>query len=103
MKKGNTRNPVLSPRLPKLFEEAWLLASVNFGVFRVRTGHLVLALVSDPDLSRFMKDTSKAFERISAEDLNTHFDNIVGQSSEHDEIVGDVKMPSAAGGKPGES
>ncbi|MEI6415303.1 MAG: Clp protease N-terminal domain-containing protein [Pseudomonadota bacterium] len=46
-KTGNTRTPVLSPRIPKLLELAWLHASLDFNLPQVRSGHLVLALLSD--------------------------------------------------------
>src|ERR1039458_4815786 len=35
LKPGNTRTPALSPRLPKLVEEAWLLGSIGFRGSRV--------------------------------------------------------------------
>src|SRR5215468_9524556 len=31
LKTGNARTPVLSPRLPRLFSEAWTIASIEFG------------------------------------------------------------------------
>ncbi len=37
LKTGNSRTPALSPRLPKLVEEAWLLGSIDFGASRVRS------------------------------------------------------------------
>src|SRR5690625_3771201 len=32
---GNTRTPVFSPRLPTLFEHAWLIASLDAGTTRI--------------------------------------------------------------------
>ena len=29
-KTGNTRNPALSPRIPKMIQDAWLIASVDY-------------------------------------------------------------------------
>ena len=43
LKSGNSRTPGLSDRLPRWFQDAWLLASVDFGAARVRSGHLVAA------------------------------------------------------------
>src|SRR3954453_14006937 len=31
LKTGNTRTPDFSPHLPRLFQEAWLLASIEYG------------------------------------------------------------------------
>ena len=44
LKSGNSRTPGLSERIPRWFQDAWLLASVDFGAARVRSGHLILAL-----------------------------------------------------------
>ena len=38
LKTGNTRTPGLSDRIPRWIQDAWLLASVDFGAARVRSG-----------------------------------------------------------------
>ena len=38
-KTGNARTPALSPQIPRLVADAWLVASVDFGAARVRSGH----------------------------------------------------------------
>src|SRR5262245_8588407 len=52
LKTGNSRAPALSPRLPKLIRDAWVLASVQYDAPRVRSGFMLLALVSDEDSLR---------------------------------------------------
>jgi type VI secretion system protein VasG len=47
LKTGNTRTPALSPRLPKLVEDAWLLASIECSM-KIRSGQFWL--LSDDDL-----------------------------------------------------
>src|SRR5215203_5505211 len=47
LKTGNTRRPELSDRLPRWFQDAWLLASVDFSAARIRSGHLLLALLNN--------------------------------------------------------
>src|SRR5574341_282401 len=47
LKTGNARTPALSPRIPRLISSAWTIASIEFGVSRVRSGHLFLALMTD--------------------------------------------------------
>jgi len=37
LKTGNARTPGLSPRLPQWIQEAWLLASVDYGASQVRS------------------------------------------------------------------
>src|SRR5262245_24702284 len=56
LKTGNSRTPALSPRLPQWIQGAWVLASIEFGASRVRSGHLVLAMLSDDDLGRLARE-----------------------------------------------
>lgn len=82
LKKGNTRTPVLSPHLPKLFEQAWLEASINSNATRVRTGHLLLALLNNAELARIFQDTTREFKSISLEDLSKNLQDLTASSSE---------------------
>jgi type VI secretion system protein VasG len=45
---GNAAKPVFSPLLMELFQEAWLLASVDLDENRVRSGALLLAMLKRP-------------------------------------------------------
>src|SRR5918999_1198302 len=82
LKSGNTRTPVLSPHLPKLFEQAWLHASINSNATRIQSGHVLLALLSDPELARTIKESSREFEKISVEGLKNHLTDLTTGSSE---------------------
>ena len=82
LKTGNTRTPALSPRLPLLVQEAWLLASVEFGAAKVRSGHLLMALLGNDDLGRLAVDISHEFARISPESLRSKFADITAGSAE---------------------
>ena len=84
IKTGNSRTPALSPNIPKLIEQAWLIASVNYKAPRVRSGHLLLALVSSAEFPRMIHDTSREFEKINAEELKQHLYDLVGRSIEND-------------------
>ena len=53
LKTGNTRTPVFSVHLIALFEQAWLIASLDSQLGRIRSGHLLLALLTAPDLAQF--------------------------------------------------
>ena len=52
LKTGNTRPPALSPKIVELTQQAWVVASIEFGAPAIRTGHLLLALLTDHDLLR---------------------------------------------------
>src|SRR6476660_2235925 len=58
LKTGNTRTPGLSDRIPTWIQDAWLLASVDFGAARVRSGHLTLALLANDSFARIARDIS---------------------------------------------
>jgi type VI secretion system protein VasG len=49
-KSGNGRPPTLSPRVADWIRSAWLVSSVDFGSGVIRSGHLLLALLSDESL-----------------------------------------------------
>jgi type VI secretion system protein VasG len=82
LKTGNARTPVLSPRIPRLISEAWTIASIEFGASRVRSGHLLLALLANDDLSRLARESSEVFQKISVEDLHKHLPDLVAGSGE---------------------
>jgi type VI secretion system protein VasG len=82
LKTGNARTPGLSPRLPQWIEEAWLLASIDFGAAQIRSGHLLLALLANDDLGRLARDISRQFAAVSIESLKKEFAEITGTSSE---------------------
>src|SRR6516165_2685999 len=52
LKTGNSRAPALSPDIVDAVKQAWLLASVEHGLARIRSGHVLLALVADETLAR---------------------------------------------------
>jgi type VI secretion system protein VasG len=96
-KTGNARTPALSPRLPKLFSEAWLLASVDFGSPSVRSGHLLLALVTNPELSGLVQQGARELSLVKPETLKAEFATIVAGSVE------DREQPASTAAGPGET
>src|SRR5438094_8701074 len=72
LKTGNARTPTLSPRIPRLISEAWTIASIDFGASKIRSGHLLLALLENEDLSRLARESSDVLQQLSAEDLHKH-------------------------------
>jgi type VI secretion system protein VasG len=82
LKTGNARTPSLSPHLVKVLTEAWSIGSLEYGAPQVRTGHCVLALLTNDELSRIMKDISREFEKIAPEVLQKEFVTVTAPSSE---------------------
>ncbi len=87
LKSGNSRTPGLSDRIPLWIQDAWLLASVDFGSARVRTGHLVLALLANDRFARIAREISKEFEHISLEKLQSDLPTITADSAEARDAV----------------
>ncbi|KWI26096.1 type VI secretion system ATPase TssH [Burkholderia stagnalis] len=100
LKTGNTRTPVFSVHLIALFEQAWLIASLDSQLGRIRSGHLLLALLTAPDLAQFAQRMSPQFAEIRVTDLKHKFDEITVGSSEAEPRQGDEEddgdLPSAA-------
>ena len=84
LKSGNARNPSLSPSLVRMLSEAWSIGSLNYGGTSVRSGYTVLALATDEDLSRLMRDVSKEFQKIPPDALRNEFAAIVATSVEEE-------------------
>ncbi len=102
LKTGNARTPGLSPRLPQWIQEAWLLASVDYGAAQVRSGHLLLALLATDDLARLARDISREFGSISVESLKKNLIDITAGSAEAKEATSlgsQSEMTGAAGGE----
>ncbi|WP_407351814.1 ATP-dependent Clp protease ATP-binding subunit [Luteimonas sp. R10] len=87
-KAGNTRTPVFSQHLPALFEHAWLLASLDSGTTRIRSGHLLLALLTEPNLAQLAYRGSKQFVRFKRDELKHDFSRLTEGSQEAGQGVG---------------
>jgi len=86
-KNGNSRTPVFSPHLPKLFEHAWLIASLDKHTTRIRSGHLLLALLTDPDLSQLAYRGSKLFVKFKLDELKHDLPRLTEGSQEASQSV----------------
>ncbi|WP_079228062.1 type VI secretion system ATPase TssH [Pseudomonas putida] len=81
-KKGNTRTPALSPHITRMIEQAWLLASIEYGVGQVRSGHLLQALLDDAELRRVVVASAPELEKVNADDLRLNLAALVEGSAE---------------------
>ncbi|MCW3155242.1 type VI secretion system ATPase TssH [Achromobacter spanius] len=101
-KNGNTRTPVFSAHLPKLFEHAWLIASLDTQTTRIRSGHLLLALLTEPDLAQLARRGSPLFESFRLDALKHDFAALTEGSEEAGQAVGfaDGSTPQGDEGQP---
>ena len=100
LKTGNSRTPALSPRIPEWIQEAWLLASIEYGAARVRTGHMILALMTNDGLARIARDISREFSdlTIRLDEFKRNFADIVSGSGEDAAATALGESLSNAGG-----
>src|SRR5690348_7556509 len=109
LKTGNARTPAFSPHLARMLTEAWTIGSLDYGAAQVRTGHTVLALLADDDLSRMVKEISREFTKIPLESLRKDLPAITAQSAEEataqraDGAVAGAPNASRAGGTGGKT
>ncbi|MCC7429188.1 MAG: type VI secretion system ATPase TssH [Alphaproteobacteria bacterium] len=101
-KTGNGRAPALSPSIVDLTKSAWLIASIDLGSQVVRSGHLLIALLSDEMLSGTIRDTAGQLSRIPPEALKRGFDQATEGSSEAKAAAAAAAVASgaAAAGRP---
>lgn len=83
--KGNTRTPIFAKSIVKLFEQAWLLASAEQTPL-IRSSHLIIALLTAPDLQQIAFRASSLFELFPIDTIKHKFLDICGQSSEQAQI-----------------
>ncbi|MCB4359500.1 type VI secretion system ATPase TssH [Quatrionicoccus australiensis] len=95
-KNGNTRTPVFSTHIPKLFEQAWLIASLDARLPRIRSGHLLLALLTEPELSQLAFRGSKLLAKVRLDELKHNFDKMTEGSAEAAEVAGMGEAGSVA-------
>src|SRR6266540_5873897 len=94
LKTGNARTPAFSPRIPRLISEAWNLASIDFGANKVRSGHLLLAMLSEENLGRLAREASPELQKVSVEELHKHFTDLTAGTAE-DEVTSPTTEQSA--------
>jgi type VI secretion system protein VasG len=96
-KTGNGRAPGLSPNIVTLVREAWLLGSIDLSAPQVRSGHILLALLSDETLSLAVREAAGQLARNPADALKRDFAAATEGSSE----ARVAEAAAAAGGAPG--
>jgi type VI secretion system protein VasG len=99
MKTGNGRAPSLAPEITDLVKQAWLFASLEQGSGKVRSGHLLWALLADETLARSARDASGQLLKIQPDLLKRDYATITANSTEAAES-GTLVTGSAEGGDP---
>lgn len=79
--KGNTRTPIFSKSIIRLLEQAWLLASADKDPI-IRSSHLLVALLTAPDLYQVAIRASSLFDSFPIDTMKHKFLEICKNSDE---------------------
>jgi type VI secretion system protein VasG len=103
--RGSVSKPSYSFHLDTIVKNAWSYASLLCGENQIRTGHLLLALIKEDELSDLLLDLSPQWEKIKADDLSDNFAKIINGSPEEGLLPKDgtslAKQSAAAKSTPG--
>ena len=94
-KTGNGRAPQLSPELPDWIRQAWLMATIDLGSGRIRSGHLLATLIGDRDLGPRIRAVSSELNKLSSEKVAGDLPTLLAHSKED---PGAPAPAAAAGG-----
>jgi len=83
LSKGNTRTPIFAQSIIRLLEQAWLLASAEQNPV-IRTGHILVALLTAPDLHQMALRASSQFELFPIDTMKHKFLDLCSNSIEQD-------------------
>ena len=92
VKTGNAGRPVFSESVFQWIEDAWVVASLNYGATSLRSAHLLLQFIDRP--SRYSGESFPEFDNIPPGELKKNLEEIVAASPET------ALTPTAAAGGP---
>ena len=101
LKTGNARSPAFSPAVVKMLSQAWSIGSIDYDAGSVRTGFVLLALLSDDDLARVIRDISRELQQIQLAGLRADFYTIVEKSREVQAALKSGPGAAATSAEPG--
>ena len=90
----SSSRPVFSETLFRWFEDTWLLASIEHGEVRIRTGMLFFQLIRRP--GRYMAERFPELDEISVEKLGALIDDLLSSSQEAFEATPEPSSQAAA-------
>jgi type VI secretion system protein VasG len=100
-KTGSTRTPVFSSHLPLLLEHAWLIASLATPQpDRIRSAHLLVALLTEPDLAQLALRASPLFVRIPIDEVKHKLEKYTHGSQEETAATDATPAATLAGMAP---
>lgn len=92
-KRGNSRTPAFSPEVPLLLEEAWSVSSLSLETESVRSGAILLAMLTEPSLRTRLVESAPTILTISKEHLTENLSELIRHSPE---ATGSVPQPESS-------
>ena len=102
LQRGATSISDLSAHIEETVEQAWTYATLMMGDYRVRSGHLIIALLKTKTLRNILLGISKEFEKVKVDELTDKFNKVVGGSVE-DNLAATDGTSVGGGAAPGEA
>ena len=94
LRTGNSGRPVLAESLFQWMEDAWVVASVEFGAIRLRSGALLAQFIARP--GRYTSEVFPELEGISKEQLKSELETILAPSPETVEAAPSTQESASA-------
>jgi len=82
LKRGNSRTPALSPHITQLLQEAWLISSLRLGAPAIRSGAMLLALLSSDTLRGVLLESAPTLLGIPVESLRKDIGELIKGTGE---------------------
>lgn len=100
LKTGNAKAPALSPDIVEVLTDAWTLATIDYGSGQIRTGHLLISLMSNESIRRAVLGASRQLEKLNIEALRKDLNTICADTGE-DRDATNLTSAAAPTGAPG--
>src|SRR6516164_1311972 len=101
LRTGNARAPELSIEVLDAMREAWTLTSLEYQSYRIRSGYLLAALLTDRNLSGRVRNSSAELAKIPGEQFQKDAAALVAGSSEDEAERTEGPGPAPGDGHPG--
>jgi type VI secretion system protein VasG len=104
LRTGNARAPELSADITDLMREAWVVGSLEHGAYKVRSGFLLAALMTDRNLAARMQSASAELKKLEGEKLQKEVGVLIkGTAEDEAEAAPTPGAPSEPGKPPVDS
>src|ERR1700674_2912840 len=103
-KRGNNRTPVLSPQVPHMIQEAWVICSLHLGYNFVRSGGIAQALLDNEALRGVILESAPSLLKLPREKMRDDLPELIRGSSEDiaptSATLSQSGQPAAGGASP---